>query len=88
MNNTVGEGYCGECGEVCEVYAEVISWDYAGTHCNFGKSGTHYAGTEYASKCCDATAYTNEELTVEFDGSNDNRDYDGPDTWDEYWGIK
>ena len=43
--------YCSECGELCEIYAE--SFDYSGTHCTFGKSGTHYTGVTL-SKCCDA----------------------------------
>ena len=40
---------CSECGDECEIVEE--SFDYAGTHCNHGKSGTHYTG-RYVSKCC------------------------------------
>ena len=42
---------CEDCGEVCEVVE--VAFDYAGTHCNHGKSGTHKTG-EYETKCCSA----------------------------------
>jgi len=49
--------YCDECKEECEIVEE--TFDYAGTHCNHGKSGTHHTGV-YVSKCClaDFTDYS------------------------------
>ena len=86
-DRTCGWGYCGECGVYGEIRAEVISWDYAGTHCTHGKSGTHYEGTDFLSECCDAQAFTDEAFTVEFDGSDTDWDDDGPDTYDEARGV-
>ncbi len=40
---------CEACGELCEIIEE--SFDYSGTHCNHGKSGTHKTGV-FISKCC------------------------------------
>ena len=40
---------CLDCGEKCEIIEE--SFDYPGTHCNYGNSGTHYTG-HYYSGCC------------------------------------
>ena len=40
---------CSDCGEPCKAVEE--TFDYAGTHCTFGKSGTHHTGT-YVSDCC------------------------------------
>ena len=40
---------CVGCGEECGVIAE--SFDYAGTHCTGGNSGTHKTG-RYISDCC------------------------------------
>lgn len=40
---------CCECGAICEIVEE--SFDYAGTHCTNGNSGTHYTG-DYYSACC------------------------------------
>ena len=42
---------CSDCGEKCTVVEE--TFDYSGTHCTFGKSGTHHTGI-YASGCCGA----------------------------------
>jgi len=42
---------CTDCGEPCELVEE--TFDYAGTHCTNGKSGTHHTGV-YVSKCCGA----------------------------------
>ena len=43
--------WCSDCGKPCKAVAE--SFDYAGTHCNHGKAGTHYTGY-YVSDCCGA----------------------------------
>ena len=40
---------CSECGDECQVIEE--TFDYSGTHCNHGNSGTHHTG-HYVSKCC------------------------------------
>jgi len=40
---------CTECGEPCELVEE--TFDYAGTHCTFGKPGTHHTGV-WVSECC------------------------------------
>ena len=49
-NNFTFDNYaCEACGELCEVVEE--SFDYAGTHCNHGNSGTHKTG-KLESKCC------------------------------------
>lgn len=45
------EVYCTECGQECSEVWE--SFDYAGTHCTHGKSGTHYTGYKISS-CCGA----------------------------------
>lgn len=41
--------YCTECGEKCTAIEE--TFDYSGTHCSFGMSGTHHTG-HYVSDCC------------------------------------
>ena len=43
------EWKCCDCGEICSVIEE--TFDYAGTHCTFGRSGTHRTG-HYVSACC------------------------------------
>ena len=43
--------YCCECGEECKIVEE--TFDYAGTHCTNGVSGTHHTGV-YVSDCCSA----------------------------------
>lgn len=43
--------FCTDCGQPCETVRE--SFDYAGTHCTGGKSGTHYTG-RIVSDCCGA----------------------------------
>jgi len=40
---------CTECGDPCELVEE--TFDYAGTHCTFGKPGTHHTGV-WVSECC------------------------------------
>ena len=40
---------CVECGHRCALVEE--TFDYAGTHCTHGKSGTHHTGV-YVSSCC------------------------------------
>jgi hypothetical protein len=42
---------CLACGEPCTALRE--SFDYAGTHCTHGRSGTHYTG-RWISDCCGA----------------------------------
>ena len=42
---------CSDCGEECKAVEE--TFDYAGTHCTFGRSGTHHTGF-YVSSCCSA----------------------------------
>ena len=43
--------YCTECCNPCERVEE--AFDYSGTHCTFGRSGTHHTG-HYVSDCCSA----------------------------------
>jgi len=40
---------CDECGQPCSTVEVVFS--YSGTHCTYGKSGTHHTG-QYESECC------------------------------------
>jgi len=40
---------CMDCGDNCPLVEE--TFDYSGTHCNYGKSGTHHTGV-YVSACC------------------------------------
>ncbi len=40
---------CTECSEECGIVEE--TFDYPGTHCTFGKSGTYHTGI-YVSDCC------------------------------------
>jgi len=40
---------CANCGEPCGIVEE--TFDYAGTHCTNGNSGTHHTGI-YVSDCC------------------------------------
>jgi len=47
---------CPECGEPCEIIPLDNAFDYAGTHCTYGRSGTHYP-SDYGtpvSDCCEA----------------------------------
>jgi hypothetical protein len=47
---------CPDCGEECTIVPLDNSFDYAGTHCTHGRSGTHKPegyGTP-VSDCCDA----------------------------------
>lgn len=41
--------YCAECGEPCTPVEE--TFDYAGSHCTYGRSGTHRTGY-WVSDCC------------------------------------
>ena len=50
------ESICPDCGEPWEIVPLDNSFDYSGTHCTFGNSGTHYPD-DYGrpvSDCCDA----------------------------------
>ena len=49
--------WCTECKEECRLVEETFG--YAGTHCTFGRSGTHHTGV-YVSDCCGA-GYTYED---------------------------
>jgi len=40
---------CLSCGELCKLVEE--TFDYAGTHCTNGNSGTHKTG-HYLTDCC------------------------------------
>ena len=40
---------CDDCKEECGVVEE--TFDYSGTHCTYGKGGTHHTGN-YVSDCC------------------------------------
>ena len=42
---------CSDCGSPCKAVKE--SFDYSGTHCTHGRSGTHYTG-RLISDCCGA----------------------------------
>ena len=44
---------CSCCGEKCELISIDESFDYAGTHCTHGQSGTHVQWSE-GSDCCEA----------------------------------
>lgn len=47
---------CPDCGEPCLIVPLQNEFDYAGTHCNNGKAGTHYPmdwGSP-VSDCCEA----------------------------------
>ena len=48
---------CDECGDECAAVEE--TFDYAGTHCTHGRSGTHRTG-HYVSDCCLAEITTEE----------------------------
>ena len=50
---------CKECGEECSIEEE--TFDYSGTHCNHGTSGTFHTG-HYSSSCCDFDFEDYEEL--------------------------
>lgn len=57
------EYICPDCGCECEVVPLDNSFDYAGTHCTNGRSGTHYPpgyGSP-VSACCEAFIENYEE---------------------------
>lgn len=47
---------CPECGGPCTIVGDDNSFDYAGTHCTHGRSGTHYPSDwgKPVSDCCEA----------------------------------
>jgi hypothetical protein len=54
--NTPKGTRCPSCGELCKIVPLKNEFDFAGTHCTGGKSGTHYPddwGTP-VSDCCRA----------------------------------
>ena len=48
---------CSQCGNSCRVKRQDNSFDYAGTHCTFGRSGTEVV-IDYVSDCCEANIET------------------------------
>ena len=40
---------CASCGEPCELVE--VTYDYPGTHSNYGRAGTYHTGA-YETKCC------------------------------------
>ena len=62
---------CPECGEECQVIEIDDSFDYSGTHCTGGMSGTHNVPVYYASDCCEALI---EDYEHEEDPCYDDRD--------------
>ena len=47
---------CPECGELADIVGDDNSFDFSGTHCTHGQSGTHYPegwGAPICS-CCEA----------------------------------
>lgn len=60
---------CPECGEPCEVIALLNDFDYAGTHCTGGRSGTHYPSDwgSPVSDCCEAPIEDAEALPTKDD---------------------
>lgn len=60
--------WCLDCKEVCGRVEE--TFDYAGTHCTFGRSGTHHTG-HYVSDCCGAE-FTN-DITDIYDEDGEDR---------------
>ena len=53
---------CTECGEECALVEE--TFDYSGTHCTHGRSGTHHTGV-WVSECCFADYEEYEEVEDE-----------------------
>jgi len=49
---------CSECGDECKRVEE--TFDYSGTHCNNGISGTHHTGV-YVSDCCSSEYHEAED---------------------------
>ena len=50
---------CTDCKGECKGVEE--TFDYAGTHCTYGKSGTHHTGI-YVSDCCLAEMIDDSEI--------------------------
>lgn len=58
---------CPDCGMWCNVVPRDDSFDYSGTHCTHGKSGTHY-GQDHGvpeSECCGALIEDAVEIPLE-----------------------
>ena len=53
---------CTDCNEECSVVEE--TFDYPGTYCNYGHSGTHRTGV-YVSSCCGALYLGRRKITCE-----------------------
>ena len=58
------EFVCTECGDDCQPVEECF--DYAGTHCTYGRSGTHYTG-HFVSDCCGADVVLKEDWNEDED---------------------
>ena len=60
--------FCGECGKSCGTYPEDTSFSYSGTHCTFGRSGTHHppGDGQPLSTCCDAHCFWEPECTTPY----------------------
>ena len=65
------EYICPSCENVCQVLPIDDSFDYSGTHCSNGRSGTHHVEIYYVSDCCESEI---EDYKLE-----DCRDYDDRD---------
>ena len=56
---------CTDCLHVCGEQEE--TFDYSGTHCTNGKSGTHHTG-HYVSDCCGAETVELRDFELEHNG--------------------
>jgi hypothetical protein len=45
---------CYDCGDECQVIVIDDSFDYAGTHCTYGRPGVHRVPKYFGSDCCAA----------------------------------
>lgn len=53
--DTPADCFCTQCGERCNIIALENEFDYGGTHCTNGQSGTHYppGWGDPVSDCCE-----------------------------------
>ena len=56
---------CNDCGEECQIIGIDDSFDYSGTHCTYGRSGTHRVPVYPGSDCCEA------DTTEHYQGEED-----------------
>ncbi len=52
---------CPHCHKLIEPVYEDLSFDYAGTHCTYGQSGTYHDGYWYCPKCDEELDYEPED---------------------------